>query len=141
MATTQTLAAQPQNLGRYTGPAYPFGSVPALVFGPRPDVNVILASIGNIITTPRKSIPWNPQLGSRIPYLVFDINDAVTQGLIKYFTQKDISEQDPRVIINSVQINLPQDGLSVEVLVSFSIAGDALGQIYSAPVNFPSLDQ
>lgn len=135
------MAGVAQTLGRYAGPGYPFGPTPNLVLGPRPDVNVILASITNIITTPKRSVPHNPALGSRIPYLVFDINDTVTQGLIRYFTIKDITEQDPRVIVNSVQLDLPPDGMTVVVLVSFSIAGDALGQIYTAPVNFPRIVQ
>jgi phage baseplate assembly protein W len=127
-------------LGRFAGPAYPFGPSPALVLGPKPDANVILSSICNIITTPKGSVPYNPKLGSRVPYLLFDINDEVTQGLVRYYTLKDVSEQDPRAIINRVTIDVPVDGHTIIVLISFSIAGDALGQVHSAPVYFPRVE-
>jgi len=126
--------------GRYAGPAYPFGPSPDLVLGPKDDANVVLSSICNIITTPKGSVPYNPKLGSQVPYLLFDINDEVTQGLIRHYTLKDVGEQDPRAIINRVQIDLPVDGHTIIVLVSFSIAGDARGQVYSAPVFFPRIE-
>jgi phage baseplate assembly protein W len=102
-------------LGRFAGPAYPFGPTPDLVLGPKPDANVVLSSICNIITTPKKSFPPYPNLGSRVPYLLFDINDAVTQGLVRYYTMKDVSEQDDRVVINRVLVDLPADGHTIVI--------------------------
>lgn len=125
---------------RYSGPAYPFGTTVDRELGPKDDPYVILTSICNIITTPKKSYAPNPNLGSRIPYLLFDINDEVTQGLVKYYTMKDVGEQEPRAIVNNVEIDLGLDGHTIIILVSFSVIGDPLGTVHSAPVQFPRIE-
>ena len=123
--------------GRFTGPAYAFGPSPSGTLGPRDDVAVVASSIANILTTPKGSVFYNPEIGSVIPDLLFEINDEVTRSLIRHYVNKDISEQDPRVNVVSVYTEVPEDGNTIIVTLAFSLVGDPLAQVYSAPVIFP----
>ena len=130
--------ANDTGIGRFTGPAYPFGPDPAGVLGPKADINVIYTSICNIVTTPRGSMPYNPRLGSFIPLLLFDIADEITLQLIRYFTEKDLREQEDRIVVSAVYTEQPDDDENtVVVTVGFQLVGDPSGTTYSAPVVFP----
>lgn len=122
---------------RFTGPAYPFGPDPDGTFGPKPDLQVIYTSIVNILTTPVKSYPPNPNLGSFIPDLVFDIEDEITAQLIRYYTGKDLTDQEDRIIVTQMLTELDPDTNTVFISVGFQVVGDPTGAVYSAPVIFP----
>jgi phage baseplate assembly protein W len=123
--------------GRFTGAAYPFGPSPDGTLGPRDDVATIIASIANILTTPKGSVRYNQSIGSVVPELLFDINDEITRNLVRYYVRKDITEQDSRVRIENVFTEVPEDGYTIIVTLAFSLVGDPLAQVYSAPVIFP----
>lgn len=123
-------------VGRYAGPAYPFGSTPDLVLGPKIDLQVVLTSIFNIITTPKGSIPYNPKLGSVIPNLVFEPNDEVTMSLLRHFAEKDLGEQEPRIVVVSVFTERTGDH-TITLRIGFSLVGDPTGKVYGTPVIFP----
>jgi phage baseplate assembly protein W len=125
----------PAIIGRYTGPAYSFGPDPVTSFGPKDDVAVILTSVVNIITTPKGSVAYAPDLGSMVPYLLFDQNDEVTQNLIRYFTIKDLIDQEPRINVLACYTR-EVDPHTIVVTVAFQIVGDASGKVYLAPVSF-----
>lgn len=130
-STQQTLV----NADRYPGPAFTFGPTPLLTYGVKDSVHVIWTSIVNILKTPKKTIRYNPSLGSIVPYLVFDPNDPITQGLIRHYTFKDLSDQEPRIRVRAVNTTQP-DEHTVHVSVSFSIVGDPSARVYNGPVSF-----
>ena len=127
--------------GRFSGPAFPFGVTPQAVFGVKDDVLVIATSIVNILSTPKESIPYDPSIGSQVPYLLFEVLDDVTVMTIRQFAAKEISEQESRVIVVSVDTDTPLDGdaLSVVISVGFRIVGDPLERQYNVPVDLPRL--
>lgn len=120
---------------RYTGPAYPLGPSVAGTFGPKPDLNVVLTSIANIITTPLGTVAYDQAMGCYVPFLVFDLNDEVTRALIRYYTFKALSEQEPRIVVYGV-FTEEQDEHTVVVSVSFSLVGDPSGDVHNAPIPF-----
>jgi phage baseplate assembly protein W len=122
---------------RFTGPAYPFGPDPDGTFGPKPDLQVIFSSIVNILTTPVKTYPPIPDLGSFLPYLIFDIEDEVTAQLVRYYTGKDLTDQEDRIIVTQVLTEIDPDNQTIYVNVGFQVVGDPTGQVYFAPVIFP----
>jgi phage baseplate assembly protein W len=122
---------------RFTGPAYPFGPDADGTFGPKPDVNVIYSSIANILTTPKESVPYNPALGSWVPLLLFDPADEINAQLIRYYTGKDLTDQEDRIIVTQMLTELDPDNHDVHVQVGFQLVGDPTGRVYSAPVVFP----
>lgn len=122
-------------LGRFTGPAYPLGVEIEDVLGPKRDVLVVVTSMVNILTTPKRTLPYAPDRGSVVPTLLFEPFTDVTLGLIRYFTYKDLTEQEPRVVVRSVVTERIGD-LGVRVTPSVQLVGDAEGDIVSAPLTF-----
>ena len=133
--------ALPQaQVGRFTGPAYQFGPSWALTLGPKTDLEVIFTSVANIITTAIGSLPYAPFDGSEVPNLVFEPNDSITQGLIRYYVRRDLARQEPRAVVRTVRtVSLPEDPHRVVVTIAFQIVGDPSGRLFSAPVEFNTL--
>ena len=101
---------------------------------------VVFTSVVNILTTPLGSLPYAPNLGSPIPLLVFDINDATTRGIIKRFVEDNLRDQEPRARVLFVRTVVPEDDPNrVVVTVAFQIVGDPEGRVYTAPVQFNTL--
>jgi len=124
-------------VGRFTGPAYPFGATAGSVLGPKDDISVVVTSIVNIVTTPKGSVPYDPFMGSEVPLLIFELLNGNTLALIRYFTRKDIEEQDERVAVRAVTAEIdPQDEHRIFVKVGFSIVGDPEGRVFGVPVVF-----
>lgn len=130
-----SIVVEPQIIGRYTGPGYPFGASEYTVLGPKPDVLVIVTSMVNIITTPKGTIPYAPQRGSIVPLLLFEPFTDVTLSLLRYYTAKDLSEQEPRIVVRAVFTERISD-FAVSVRPSFQIVGDPVGDVLSAPLTF-----
>lgn len=133
--------ALPQTqVGRYTGPAFPFGPSWALTLGPKTDLEVLFTSLANIITTPIGTLPYAPFRGSEVANLVFEPNDAITHGLIRYYVRRDVTRQEPRLKILNVRTMVPEiDPHRVVVTSAFQIVGDPNGRIFSAPIEYNTL--
>lgn len=125
-------------LGRFTGPAYPLKYTVGGVLGPKSDVEVIFTSMVNILTTPKGTIPYDPKFGSEVPDLVFEPNDEITRSLIRYYTRKDLEEQDPRVNVIAVRTDVDDvnEPYTVHITVTWAIVGDPTGRVFSGPVSF-----
>lgn len=128
----RTLRRQ-QRLQRYIGPAYPFGATVGAVLGQKDDVRVVITSMVNILTTPKGSVPYDPLMGSVVPLLVFEILDEITLSLIRYFTYKDLTEQEPRAVIRQVYARQEGDN-RVVCEVGWSLVGDPEGNLFGTPV-------
>lgn len=120
---------------RYVAPAYPFGATVGSVFGGKSDENVVVTSIINILTTPKGTVPYDPLMGSEVPFLVFEILDEITVSLIRYFTFKDLTEQEPRIVVRNVVAERVGEH-TVVVQVGYSLVGDPEGQVFGTPVVF-----
>lgn len=122
-------------VGRFSGPGYPLGANEASALGVKRDVLVIITSMVNIITTPKGSVPYAPRRGSIVPMLLFEPFTDVTLSLLRYYTGKDLTEQEPRIRIRSVFTERISN-YSVSVSPSFQIVGDPVGDVLSAPLTF-----
>jgi len=127
-----------ENIGRFTGPSYPFRNTIFGVMGPKTDVEILFTSMVNILTTSKGTIPWDPNFGSEIPDLVFEPNDEITRSLIRHFVRKDLGAQEPRINVQTVSTDVSEqeDPNRVNIQVSWTIVGDPSGQTYSGPVGF-----
>ncbi len=114
---------------RFPGPAYRFGATVEGVLGLKVDKHVIITSYINILTTQKGSIPYDPNIGSVVPELLFEPNDEITKGLIRFFTFKDLTDQEPRALVRAVFTEQPDDD-SVVVTVAFSIVGDSSAAVH-----------
>jgi len=111
------------------GPAFPFGNSIQGVLGNKTLRDSLRSSVLLILTTPKRSIPYNPDLGSFVPYLVFDPLDSATINLIYYYARKDLEEQDPRIKVTSVSVRTDRPNqVAVQVGYKYIKAPDELGQ-------------
>ncbi len=130
-----------KQVGRYTGAAFPFGTTPQTVFGPKDDTLIVATSIVNILSTPFESVPYDPSIGSQVPYLLFEVLDEITVMTIRQIAGQEITAQEPRVVVVSIDTDVPSDGdeLSVIISVGFQIVGDPFGRTFNVPVDLPRL--
>jgi len=125
---------------RFSGPAYQFGPSWQGTFGPKSDLEVVFTSLSNIVTTEIGTIPHAPFMGSEVPRLVFDPNDAITRASIRYFVQRDVEKQDPRIRVLTVRTEAPDnEPHTVIVTLAFTILGDPQNRVFTAPVEFNTL--
>lgn len=122
-------------VGRYTGAAFPLGPDESTTLGPKSDLMVVFTSIANILSTPKGSVVYAPELGSIVPHLMFEPLDEVTLGLIRYYTFKDLSDQEPRAVVHTVY-TVRNGDFGVRVSPSFSLVGDPRGEVHNAPLTF-----
>lgn len=120
---------------RYTGPGFPFGPSINGTLGPKDDLSVVMTSYINILSTPRGSVVYDLSIGSDVPMLVFEPLDDITLNLIRYYTRKDLSEQEPRAAVRQVFARVdPVDPNRVLVNVGTSLVGDPDGTIFGVPI-------
>jgi len=124
--------------GRYIGPGYSFGATPLSVFGYKGEVSTVVTSIINILTTPKGTVPHDPDMGSIVPLLVFDPLDVITMSLIRHYSKKDVEEQEPRVNVLRVLTDAPiEEPNAIYISLGFQIVGDPYSATYNVPVDIP----
>jgi len=129
--------------GLYDGPAYPFGATPSSVFGSaKDDMAVIATSLVNILSTPKRSMPYDPNIGSEVPYLLFEPLDDITVQQIAYHAARDLADQEPRASVVSVNVDYAEDvnPQAVYVSVGFVVFGDPEEKRYNTAAVFPKLN-
>lgn len=84
------------------------------------DLDAIKNSIKNIILTPRGSRPFNPEFGSNIISLLFELADTTTEVSIRDEIIKSIRKFEPRVKELSVTSRFQPDRNAYEITLTFS---------------------
>lgn len=124
-------------VNRKAGAAFPFTNTIKGVIGNKTRRESLWTSIQLILSTPKGSVVYNPNLGSYVPLLVFDPLDDATKNLLTYYTVNDIQTQDPRIEISSVQITTYEDDPHrVTIWVGYIDRDDQDQKPEQAPVNF-----
>jgi len=129
--------------GLHRGAGYPFGATPQSVLGPvQDDVAIIATSLVNILSTPKRSIPYDPDIGSELPYLLFEPLDDITIQQIGYYARQDLADQEPRAEVVAVNVDWDPDvnPYAVYVSVGFSVYGDPERRVYNAAADFPKMN-
>jgi phage baseplate assembly protein W len=94
------------SLQQKSGPAFPFGRSIRSVLGEKTRRESIQTAVRLILETPKGSIPYAPNFGSHVPHLVFDPLDDTLLNLLIYYAVHDLEEQDTRIKVRSVVINI-----------------------------------
>jgi len=83
------------------------------------DEELVIRNLVNAFNIPQGAKPGNPEYGTTIYSMVFEPNTLDVQSQIEYEVRRVIT-QDPRIILNTVNI-YPQDlGVLVEVELAIS---------------------
>jgi len=105
--------------GYYSGPGLPknmSGFLPV-----KTDVDLIVDSINQILSTRVGERPMIPEFGSRIHNLLFEPMGPQFEDQVKVFAVEAINQWEPRVTIQSMDVNIDANNHIVEIAYSFLI--------------------
>ncbi len=83
----------------------------------------IARSIRNLIMTVPGDRPFNPVLGSKVTALLFDNMDKLTASTIKSEIVNTITNFEPRVKLNEVEVIAQRDRNEFDVKIQYYIIG------------------
>jgi len=92
------------------------------------NIEVIISSWNNILTTPRRSYIFDPEYGSDIYKLVFEPADNETLERIKNEVIETLLRYDDRATIENIEVNLLSNRKGYNISVDVGYEGDT-GQL------------
>jgi len=87
------------------------------------NANAISRSVRNIVMTLPGEKPFNPNFGSRVSSLLFENMDVITSGLILDEIKTSINNYEPRVELQSVDVDPDFEGNSYDIVIVYNIIG------------------
>lgn len=110
-------------LEKKAGAAFPFNSSIKGILGNKTRKESLQTSIRLILTTPKGKMIYNPELGSQIPYLVFDIITDDIINLLYYYVEHDLEEQDIRIKVTNISI-YPREQNKILLFINYEDRDD-----------------
>lgn len=92
------------------------------------DIEVILSSWSNILTTPKRTYMFDPEYGSNLYKMIFEPADAQTKEAIVEETVSTLRKYDDRARINSVSVEFLNNSKGFSVAVDVTYDGST-GQV------------
>jgi phage baseplate assembly protein W len=90
------------------------------------DSQAVIRSVRNLLLTKHYERPFNPDLGSNIDALLFEMVSPLTSAALEREIQTTIENYEPRARIQSVQVNAQADQNSYNVTLTFYIENATL---------------
>ena len=88
------------------------------------DIDVIINSWNNILTTPRRTFLFDPEYGSDLHKMVFEPADNNTVERIKQEVQQQITIYDDRATIEDMEVLLKPNGKGFEINILAEFEGE-----------------
>ena len=88
---------------------------------PIKDIEAIKNSVKNLISTNFQERPFQPEIGSGIRGLLFELADPITMHDIEMAITRTIENFEPRVIVQNVEIGDDVDNNAYNVSITFQI--------------------
>jgi phage baseplate assembly protein W len=112
---------------RYRGPAIPWFPLPDGHFAPKGTREVIWAAIVNVLLTPIGTRVRNPEFGSRLYELVFELNDDLLVSLARVYIVEALRKWEPRIEITEAEVYRDSvDEHKLTCRLSYSIKSEAV---------------
>ena len=93
------------------------------------DRTAIARSVRNLVLTVPGERFFNPDLGSRVSELLFDVMDDISGATIRDEIDETITKYEPRVRLQSVLVKPNYDTHEYDVTITYDIVGiDVLSQ-------------
>ena len=80
-------------------------------------------SIKNLVLISPNEVPFNRNVGSTVAYLMFDMCDEPTAGLIRDEIERTIKYNEPRVTVEEIFVKAEPDINQFVVTVKYKIIG------------------
>lgn len=78
-------------------------------------------SIRNILTTPKGSLPGNPEFGTNLEDALFEIIDEITLSFIEDIIITELTKQEPRIIVKAIKFNVNTDEGQILTTILYEI--------------------
>ena len=85
------------------------------------DVNAVKRSVRNLLLTNHYDRPFHPEIGSNIPYLLFENFGAVTGNQLARQIEEMITNFEPRANVESVECYPVPDSYKYDVRIYFYV--------------------
>ena len=85
------------------------------------DVNAVKRSVRNLLLTNHYDRPFHPEIGSNIPYLLFENFGAVTGNQLARQIEEMITNFEPRANVESVECYPVSDSYKYDVRIYFYV--------------------
>jgi hypothetical protein len=97
---------------------------------PVKDLEAIKRSVQNLILTNYQERPFQPEIGSGVRGLLFELADPITTHSIEQAIRRTIKNFEPRVSVLGVQVSDDVDNNTYNVTIAFQlIASEKVGNI------------
>jgi phage baseplate assembly protein W len=97
---------------------------------PVKDIEAIKRSVQNLILTNYQERPFQPEIGSGVRGLLFELADPITTHSIEQAIRRTIKNFEPRVSVLGVQVSDDLDNNTYNVTIAFQlIASEKVGNI------------
>jgi phage baseplate assembly protein W len=90
----------------------------------RYDAQSVIASVRNLLLTNFYERPFQPNIGSNIDSLLFELADDLTSNVLEIEIRNVISNFEPRVSIDVLTVNLNADKNSFTVYLQFYVGNN-----------------
>lgn len=88
---------------------------------PVKDIEAIKNSVKNLISTNFQERPFQPEIGSGVRGLLFELADPITMHDIEMAITRTIENFEPRVILQNVEVSDDVDNNAYNVSITFQI--------------------
>ena len=88
------------------------------------DDQAVIRSVRNLLLTGFYERPFQPNLGSNLNKLLFEPADQLTSNLIESEVRNVISNFEPRVTINSINVTITPDENSFTLSMTFFVGNN-----------------
>jgi len=94
-------------------------------------------SIADILNTRKGERVLNPEYGSDLPYMVFELNDPATEDVLSISILRDLAYWEPRINILDISVSSTDaetDRNIMNVKITYEIRGTNIKESYIYPV-------
>jgi phage baseplate assembly protein W len=88
------------------------------------DEQAVIRSVRNLLLTGFYERPFQPNLGSNLNKLLFEPADQITSNLIESEVRNVISNFEPRVTVNTINVTISPDENSFNLSMTFFVGNN-----------------
>ena len=100
--------------------------------GRKVDVQAVKQAMRNLFMYNRGEKKFDPNFGGGVRDLLFEPIDYITAGVIEKEIEVMINNYEPRVIVNSVQVQADPDNNSYQMRIDFLVKATREPQVYTS---------
>ena len=117
---------------------FPFSDSITSVFELKTRKEAIQTALVLILTTPVGSLVYDPDFGSHIPALIYEVISPPVINLIYYYVKKDLEKYLPLIKLTSIRVDY-EPPRKITIWVGYQDRNDPTSEQEQAPVAFSQI--